>query len=619
MKNKLVRQMITLMSVAVLSSALAVSGADVAPVDSQEVIITEEDFAPEVQEETTADLAEPTEVTEVIAGVVGSDPVEEQTTPIEEETEDVIVTEETTQPSVQLSSLIFDGNGGYFQDGSETAVMTAEQWNVETGDLAAIEATEDTQYVPLFQVGPEAGSLRYVVVDAKYPAYDGSAAISLVNAEGTVILDSTNASAQQEWHAILRNVPMLDVSLLGNAASDMNYSLSWTAVYSTSGEGEYAEPIREGYHFAGWYMDADANVAWDASPSGVVYANWIEDATPVEEATEDTTDEQIAMAVLLENETTEAEEDSSSEEEVVKAAEDTFANHDAQAVDNAANAETSATEDDKDDTAEATSTAYTVQHLLMDTDGVNYTLKDTEHLTAQAGTQVTPSVKTYEGFSSPNIQTATIAADGSTVVEYRYTRLSYNFTLTQVEGADLSGSTPSGSRYYQEEITLKCVPSSGYEFVQWSNEDTSPVTTILMPAEDLTIAPKLTSATYTITYDLDGGEADNPTTYTAETESFRLNQPTKEGYIFAGWTGANGSTPQTQVTINKGTTGNLSFAATWTANGSITPTPEETNDATIGNVKTGDTTNMIPYIVGIGASILVILFLVLSGKKKKNK
>lgn len=74
--------------------------------------------------------------------------------------------------------------------------------------------------------------------------------------------------------------------------------------------------------------------------------------------------------------------------------------------------------------------------------------------------------------------------------------------------------------------------------------------------------------TYTITYNLNGGNVStaNPTSYNVTTNTFTLNNPQKTGYTFAGWTGSNGSTKQTSVTINKGSTGNKSYTANWTAN-----------------------------------------------------
>ena len=69
---------------------------------------------------------------------------------------------------------------------------------------------------------------------------------------------------------------------------------------------------------------------------------------------------------------------------------------------------------------------------------------------------------------------------------------------------------------------------------------------------------------YTITYNLDGGTQSNPkTTYTIEDNNFTLVNPTKKGYTFLGWTGSNGNTPQTTVTINKGSTGNKTYNANW--------------------------------------------------------
>jgi len=68
---------------------------------------------------------------------------------------------------------------------------------------------------------------------------------------------------------------------------------------------------------------------------------------------------------------------------------------------------------------------------------------------------------------------------------------------------------------------------------------------------------------YTISYTLNGGTATNPTNYNITTNTFTLNNPTRDGYTFTGWTGSNGSTPQTSVSIEKGSTGNKNYTANW--------------------------------------------------------
>ncbi|MCQ2512501.1 MAG: InlB B-repeat-containing protein [Lachnospiraceae bacterium] len=70
---------------------------------------------------------------------------------------------------------------------------------------------------------------------------------------------------------------------------------------------------------------------------------------------------------------------------------------------------------------------------------------------------------------------------------------------------------------------------------------------------------------YPITYNLDGGTVTpaNPTTYNVETATITLNNPTKAGYIFLGWTGSNGTTPETTATIPTGSTGNKNYTANW--------------------------------------------------------
>ena len=89
------------------------------------------------------------------------------------------------------------------------------------------------------------------------------------------------------------------------------------------------------------------------------------------------------------------------------------------------------------------------------------------------------------------------------------------------------------------------------------------------------------SYAYTITYNLDDGSVAtaNPTSYTYETATFTLNNPAKTTCYFNGWTGSNGNTPQTSVTIDTHSHGNKSYTAGWT------------------KVWTGSGTQADPYII----------------------
>lgn len=72
---------------------------------------------------------------------------------------------------------------------------------------------------------------------------------------------------------------------------------------------------------------------------------------------------------------------------------------------------------------------------------------------------------------------------------------------------------------------------------------------------------------YNIIYNLNGGTLNgktNPDTYNIETPTFTLNNPTKTGYTFEGWTGTDITGTSKIVTINQGSIGNRTYTATWT-------------------------------------------------------
>lgn len=86
-----------------------------------------------------------------------------------------------------------------------------------------------------------------------------------------------------------------------------------------------------------------------------------------------------------------------------------------------------------------------------------------------------------------------------------------------------------------------------------------------MPASNVTVASMTTDfILYQLTYvDVEIETNNNPESYTVETPTFSLNNPSKDGYEFAGWTYGEQTTPTTTVTITKGSTGEKTFTANW--------------------------------------------------------
>ncbi|MBR4003051.1 MAG: leucine-rich repeat protein [Clostridia bacterium] len=83
--------------------------------------------------------------------------------------------------------------------------------------------------------------------------------------------------------------------------------------------------------------------------------------------------------------------------------------------------------------------------------------------------------------------------------------------------------------------------------------------------EDITLTAKWTARDYEITYHLNGGEnhTQNPSSFTIETDTFELFNPTRSYYEFEGWyTNELLTNPITSIT--KGTTGHIDVYAKWT-------------------------------------------------------
>ena len=152
------------------------------------------------------------------------------------------------------------------------------------------------------------------------------------------------------------------------------------------------------------------------------------------------------------------------------------------------------------------------------------------------------------------------------------------YTVTVGNDGNGTGTASPSTAAAGTTITLTATPKTGYHFKEWeviSGGVTIKDDKFLMPNDNVEVkaifekdAPAPTE--YTITYDLAGGTAEgNPDTYTIETRTFTLKNPTKSGYTFTGWsgTGLDGENNMT-VTIPTGSTGNRTYMAHWRYNGS---------------------------------------------------
>ena len=132
-----------------------------------------------------------------------------------------------------------------------------------------------------------------------------------------------------------------------------------------------------------------------------------------------------------------------------------------------------------------TDITYVVNHHKQNITGDSYELYETQNLTGTADASVTPDVNTYEGFTSPDAQTVTIAPDGSLVVDYYYTRNSYTVTMVTNGGEEIESITQK----YQSALTMPDAVRDGYTFGGWFTDVslTTEFTETTMPLNGTTV------------------------------------------------------------------------------------------------------------------------------------
>ncbi len=212
-------------------------------------------------------------------------------------------------------------------------------------------------------------------------------------------------------------------------------------------------------------------------------------------------------------------------------------------------------------------------HYKQNIGGSGYTLVDADTGRGEAdfGSQVTPNVFAYTGFTSPASQTITIQVDEDppvkNKVDYYYSRNQYTLTVNPNGGVyNSSSSNTSYTMYYEETKTIENPTRTGYTFTSWTRTNGSMTDKVFsMGTVDASLTANWQANTYVVTFNANGGST--PTSskeVTYDSTYGTLPTPTKSGYTFNGWytasSGGDKITSTTKVTI----TGNQTLYAQWT-------------------------------------------------------
>lgn len=194
--------------------------------------------------------------------------------------------------------------------------------------------------------------------------------------------------------------------------------------------------------------------------------------------------------------------------------------------------------------------------------GTKFAFVGTAHAFNDA-TLGTSWIKTYSttgvAVTDPNIYSASEIAsftntttpklEGTWAKAYTY-NISYKTASNITLGTDsITKGFGTANRVSAAEFPGYTTPSD--QMVVWSTPSSRTIMFTYTPIE------------YTVTLDLNGGSGVDNRTYNIETATFTLGTPTKSKNTFVGWTGANGSVPETTVTIAKGSVGNVAYTANW--------------------------------------------------------
>ena len=227
-------------------------------------------------------------------------------------------------------------------------------------------------------------------------------------------------------------------------------------------------------------------------------------------------------------------------------------------------------------TADTQRTTIDAQNVVWDSDRA----AEGNDLLCCAGEQVSVTMQPAAGYrgihvflSDPAVSLSISEGNDALSFLMPYAPLTLTLTADKLYTVtmDTAGGDPIRPIQYTVESEAFQLPTpvrTGYIFLGWTGEGiTEPQKTVEIPqgsTGDRTYTANWQVIEYTIITLLEGGNAGSSQVYFYTVEqTVTLPTPTRTGYTFLGWTGEGITTPQPNVTIPKGSTGDKKYIENW--------------------------------------------------------
>ena len=151
---------------------------------------------------------------------------------------------------------------------------------------------------------------------------------------------------------------------------------------------------------------------------------------------------------------------------------------------------------------------------------------------------------------------------GNLNLEAKWTAIEYTISY-ELNGGINDPSNPTTYTVEDLSFSLKNPSKENYDFKGWKFNNSSISYINTQNAQNYVLTATWSPHTYSISYIYNGGTGTNPSSYNVESSDIVLTNPTKNGYTFIGWTGSNGDVPESNITIEHGSSGDRTYTANW--------------------------------------------------------